>query len=398
MALSAALCSAVLTAGCTSGAGATPHGADRRPARQVNWATVTSVAAGGGMRALIAAAKREGRLNVIGLSPLSANYAAIIRDFHARYGITVHDADPHGASKDELSAVSGLHSPRAPDVLDLSTQYAIKASRLGLLARYRVAEWDDIPATEKAADGTWYASYGGYMAIGYDARTVKVPPTSFSDLLKPVYKHQVALIGDPASSGAALSAVYAAALASGGSLGNIEPGISYFARLRKEGNFVTAPASLATVRDGHTPIVISWDYLLAARIAGKVPGFRIVIPADATYAAYRDQAIPREAPDPAAARLWEEFLYSAAGQNLWLAAKVRPAELPTMLAEGTAGAGAHALPPVPPAPPRFPSPAELGKAMALVARQWAAKVVRNYAAKVGRHRAKGTRRRAKGAR
>jgi putative spermidine/putrescine transport system substrate-binding protein len=375
IAVAGVLCGAVLAAGCTAGS----HGAGGRASkadRDVGWATVSSVTAGGGMRALIAAARKEGRLNVIALPPRWANYAAIIKAFRARYGIAVHDADPDGVSKDELAAVQKQRSsPSAPDVLDLSTPAAIKASRLGLLASYKVAEWYDIPVTEKAVDGTWYAGYGGYLAIGYDSRKVKVAPASFSDLRKPIYKHEVSLSGDPATSGAALAAVYAASLASGGSLGNIGPGVAYFARLRKDGNFVTAPASLARIRDGHAPIVVGWDYVLAS-IARHVPGFRIVIPADATYASYHDQAISKDAPDPAAARLWEEFLYSAAGQNLWLAARIRPAELPTMLAEGTAGAGAHALPPVPAAPPRFPTPAELAKAAALVARQWAAKVIR----------------------
>jgi putative spermidine/putrescine transport system substrate-binding protein len=41
-----------------------------------------------------------------------------------------------------------------------------------------------------------------------------------------------------------------------------------------------------------------------------------MIPTDASYAAYYAQAINRQAPDPAAARLWEEFLYSSQGQNL----------------------------------------------------------------------------------
>ncbi len=375
IAVTGVLCGAVLAAGCTAGSHAAsgPTGKADQP---VDWATVSSVAAGGGMRALVAAAKREGRLNVIALPPRWANDAAIIKAFRARYGIAVHDADPDGVSKDELAAVRKQRgSPSAPDVLNLSTPYAIKASQLGLLAPYQVAEWYDIPVTEKAVDGTWYAGYGGYLAIGYDSRKVKVAPTSFSDLRKPVYKHEVALSGDPATSGAALAAVYAASLASGGSLGDIGPGIAYFAKLRKDGNFVTAPASLATIRDGHTPIVIGWDYLLAS-IARQVPGFRILIPADATYASYRDQAISKAAPDPAAARLWEEFLYSTTGQNLWLAARIRPAELPTMLAEGTARTGAHALPPVPAAPPRFPTPAELAKAAALVARQWAARVIR----------------------
>ena len=42
--------------------------------------------------------------------------------------------------------------------------------------------------------------------------------------------------------------------------------------------------------------------------------FTITIPTDAAYAAYYDQAISKYAPHPAAARLWEEYLYSVTRQ------------------------------------------------------------------------------------
>ena len=44
------------------------------------------------------------------------------------------------------------------------------------------------------------------------------------------------------------------------------------------------------------------------------------------YAGYYDQAISATAPDPAAARLWEEYLYSTEGQNLFLEGSTRPIE------------------------------------------------------------------------
>jgi len=59
------------------------------------------------------------------------------------------------------------------------------------------------------------------VSIGYNSKVVKVPPTSFKDLLKPIYKNQVALNGNPTQAGAAFAAVYAAALANGGSFSNI---------------------------------------------------------------------------------------------------------------------------------------------------------------------------------
>ncbi len=91
------------------------------------------------------------------------------------------------------------------------------------------------------------------MAIGYNSKVVKDPPTSFKDLLKPDYKNQVALNGNPTQAGAAFAAVYAAALANGGSFNNIAPGITYFQKLSAEGNFVPVTGAESTVESGQTP-------------------------------------------------------------------------------------------------------------------------------------------------
>jgi len=87
----------------------------------------------------------------------------------------------------------------------------------------------------------------------------------------------------------------------------------------------------ATAAAGTTPILIWWDYLQNG-VASSVPGWKSVIPSDGTIAAYYTQAITKDAPDPAAARLWEEFLYSSLGQNLFLQGYARPIELPGMIA------------------------------------------------------------------
>lgn len=47
------------------------------------------------------------------------------------------------------------------------------------------------------------------------------------------------------------------------------------------------------------------------------------------------QAVSRTAPHPAAARLWEEFLFSDAGQNVYLEGGGRPARTQAMTAAGT---------------------------------------------------------------
>jgi len=324
------------------------------------------------MNALIAAAKKEGQLNVITLPANWANYGNIMKDFSAKYGIHITDANPDGSSQDELNAINQLKGQsRAPDVVDIGTAFAIKGDQEGDFAPYQVATWGNIPSDAKSSDSTYYASYGGYVAIGYNPAKVKTAPTSFASLENPVYKNQVALNGNPTQANAAFVAVYAAAIANGGSLSNIEPGITYFKKLHQIGNFVPVTGSAATVESGQTPILIWWDYLLASEVQPSVPGFKVVIPSDAAYASYYDQAISKYAPDPAAARLWEEYLYSATGQNLWLQGFARPIELPILVANGTVDQTAYkALPPAPSGAVTFPSQAEQAAAQTVVSQQW----------------------------
>src|SRR4051812_19246472 len=91
--------SLLLTVGCSSsssGSGSTSG----NPGSGTNWATASSAAAGGGMNALVAAAKKEGTLNVITLPSNWANYGTIMKDFTAKYGIKINDANPDGSSQD----------------------------------------------------------------------------------------------------------------------------------------------------------------------------------------------------------------------------------------------------------------------------------------------------------
>src|SRR3984893_5383808 len=269
----------LLTAACSSSSSSSSSGST---SSGTNWANATSAEAGGGMNALIAEAKKEGQLNVITLPSNWANYGTIMKDFTAKYGIKITDANPDGSSQDELNAVNQLKGQsRAPDVLDVGTAFGVKGQQQGILAPYEVATWANIPADAKASDGTWFADYGGYVAIGYNSAKVKTPPTSFADLLKPIYKNQVAINGNPTQASAAFSAVYASSLAHGGSLATIEPGIQYFEKLHSVGNFVPVTAGPTTVQSGQTPIVIWWDYLLASEISTVGSPFKIGIPTEA---------------------------------------------------------------------------------------------------------------------
>jgi putative spermidine/putrescine transport system substrate-binding protein len=341
--------------------------------KSVNWSTVKSATAGGGMKALVAAAKKEGHVNVITI-PLSgwANYGAIMKDFTKKYGIKINDQNPNGSSAQEITAIETQKGRAdAPDVVDVGTNYATSNEKLW--APYKVATWANIPTSAKDASGRWFDDYGGYVAIGCDTTIVKTCPTSFAQLSNPQYKNEVAINNDPTSASAAFYAVWAASIANGGSFSNITPGINFFATLNKDGNFVPGGTE-ATAVAGTTPILVWWDYLQQG-VAASVPGWKSVIPSDGTIAAYYTQAINKNAPDPAAARLWEEYLYSATGQNLFLQGYARPIELAAMTANGTVNKKAlAALPPAPAGKLTLPTEAQVTAAGATVDSNWASAV------------------------
>jgi putative spermidine/putrescine transport system substrate-binding protein len=331
-------------------------------------ATATSAADLGGMDALVKAAKKEGKLNVIALPPDWANYGNIIKTFGDKYGIQVTSQQPDAGSQDEIDAAKRTKgTDRAPDVFDLGQ--AVALANTSMYAKYKVANFNDIGAQFKDPKGAWVNDYGGYMAIGYDS--AKVPaPKSIDDLLGPAYKGKVALNGDPTTSGAGFSGVLMAAVAKGGSADNIKPGVDFFGQVKKAGNLVPVDPTSATIKSGQTPVVIDWDYLNGAATA-KLPSWKVVVPEGAVIAGFYYQAVNKDAPHPAAARLWQEFLYSDEGQNLWLKGGARPVRFEAMQKAGTLDAAAAAALPKVSGTPVVPTQADATSGKAYLATAWA---------------------------
>ncbi|MFE2071202.1 ABC transporter substrate-binding protein [Streptomyces sp. NPDC059467] len=365
---------AAVAALALSGCGAAPDNASSTTSGGKSAATATSAADLGGMDKLVAAAKKEGTLHIIAVPRDWANYGAIIDGFKKKYGIKIEDESPDGSSQDEINAVTSRKGQdRAPDVLDLGSSFALSAAQQGLLAPYKVTSYDDIPEGQKDPKAQWYNDYGGYISIGCDAKRVKTCPTTFADLLKPQYKGQVALNGNPTKSGSAFGGVYAAALASKGSFDDIQPGLDFFAKLKKNGNYTPVESTPATVEKGETPISIDWDYLNAGyadEFKSKGVDWKVSIPSDGQYAQYYSQAINKDAPHPAAARLWQEYLYSAEGQNLWLKGYARPVLMSALEKAGTLDKSAAAKLPAVTGTPAFPTEAQQDKAKTVIAQGW----------------------------
>ncbi|WP_122816592.1 ABC transporter substrate-binding protein [Nocardioides pantholopis] len=331
-------------------------------------ATATSVEDFGDLDGLVEAAQEEGELNVIALPPDWANYGEVIKTFSEKYDIKVNSAQPDAASQDEINAAEQLKgTDRAPDVFDLGQSVAL--ANTDKFAEYQVETWDTIPEEFKDADGAWVNDYGGYMSVGYDAS--KVPAiSSLDDLLAPEFKGKVALNGDPTQAGAAFSGVVMASVANGGSADDIAPGVEFFAKLKKAGNFIPVDPTPATIASGQTPVVIDWDYLNAAE-SEKLDDWEVYVPEEAPIAGYYFQAINADAPHPAAARLWQEFLYSDEGQNLWLAGGARPVRAEEMAEAGTIDEELYAALPAVTGKPVIPTNEQTESMAAYLSKNWA---------------------------
>ena len=280
---------------------------------------------------LVAAAKKEGQLTVIGLPHDWCGYAAILDGFKAKYGITINELNPDAGSGDEIEAIKvnkGNSGPQAPDVIDVGLSFGPASKEQKLVQPYKVSTWDTIPASAKDAEGYWYGGYYGVLAFEVNKDIIKTSPTDWADLLKPEFKNSVALAGDPRTASQAIQGVYAAGLsAAGGDAAKAAAaGLKFFSDLNKAGNFVPTIGKAAPLAQGATPIIVRWDYnALADRDTLKGnPAVDIVVPKTGIVAGIYVQAVSAYAPHPNAGKLWLEYVYSDEGQLGWLKGYCHP--------------------------------------------------------------------------
>ncbi|WP_421726729.1 ABC transporter substrate-binding protein [Bauldia sp.] len=327
---------------------------------------------------LIQAAKEEGKLNVIALPHDWCGYGDLIERFEKRYGIEVNETAPDASSAEQLDAIRASAEdagPDAPDVVDIGLSFADVARDEDLLQPYKVGPWDTIPEAVKDPDGYWYGDYYGVIAFEINADKIEQPPEDWEDLLDDAYRGAVALAGDPRSSAQAALSVYAAGLATGGEPGAAagEAGLAFFADLNAAGNFVPTAGNAATLTEGETPIVIRWDYAgLADRDTTEEPAITVVVPKNGVVARPFVQAISAHAPNPNAAKLWMEYLYSNEGQLGWLKGNCHPIRFDDLVAFDMISAEVAAR--LPPADAYanvvFPSLEDQAAANAVIAEQW----------------------------
>jgi putative spermidine/putrescine transport system substrate-binding protein len=332
------------------------------------------------MQTLTSNAKKEGQLQAIGIPPEWADYKDILAGYTKNYGLTIaYQAEAEFSSAQELEVFKNSVKHPHGDIGDVGLKFGPQAVQQGLVTPYIHSHWDDIAAELKDPKGNWCTEYYGAQAFVINTDLVKQPPATFQDLLNPAYKNMVGIDGDPRQASDAFLAVYSAAIANGGSLDNIQPGIDFFAKLKKNGNFTAARSSVANIGKGEVAIAIMWDYLglgFRDQLAGK-PNLKVVIPSDGSLIGPYVSIVNKTAPHPYAARLWIEYIFSDEGQLFYLTGYAHPARYQALVSAGKVPADLAAkLPPAEQyANVKSPSPDQLNTASGVITQNWGTQVL-----------------------
>lgn len=265
-------------------------------------------------------AKEEGTVQLIAVPEDWANYGSQFSTFTEKYGIAAPVATPNASSADELTAVKNLKGQKTqPDVIDIGYSFTGKAESEGLITPYKPSNFEAIPDNLKDPDGMWVGAYYGVVQVGTNTSIVEAPKT-WDDLLDPKYKGKIALPGDPRKGASSIAAVFAAALANGGSVDNIQPGIDFFEKLAKSGNLVSITSPASALSTGQAAVVFDWNYnFLGMEKELEKSGITLETTTfeDGVFGNYYAQPVVADSPHPNSARLWVDWLTSDEGSELF---------------------------------------------------------------------------------
>ena len=330
------------------------------------------------MAELIEKAKAEGQLHPYGMPGDWANWKGCFDAMAKSYG-TKSTYEPEGglSSAEEVQKFLAEVNNPVGDIADVGILFGPEAKAKGATAAYKVSRWDEIPTELKDAEGHWASNYGGVLSFVVNPEKAGSVPKSWKELLSGKFDNMVAINGDPRQSNSALLAVITAAYANGGSIDDIGKGVDLFAELKKKGSFTPAKGDTAGMQSGEVGIAIKPDFLGLTdrdKFAGN-PKLEVIIPSDGAVATKYAQIINRVAPHPYTARLFQEYIFSDAGQLEMLKGYVRPTfidklKIPADLKSKLPNPAAYKN-----VTPAIVDTAKLDAAKKVVTEQWGAKVL-----------------------
>jgi iron(III) transport system substrate-binding protein len=261
--------------------------------------------------ALVAAAKKEGK--VVWYTSVDVKVAeAVAQAFRAEYpGIEV-EVERSGSER-VLQRInqeyqSNIHNVDIVNSSDASHFLYWKQQKW--LAQHTPPDVQKFPAQYRDPEG-YYATWRATLSvIGYNTNLVdaKDAPTSYADLLDPKWKGKLCK-SHPGYSGTSLTGTYAIVKALGW---------DYLEKLSKQGvqQLQSTTATPKSIASGERAAMVDGnEYNMFIEIDNKSP-VKIVYAKEGTPFVTSPSAIFAQAPHPSAARLFENFIFTAKVQQL----------------------------------------------------------------------------------
>jgi len=264
---------------------------------------------------LIAGAKKEGRIESVGMPDDWADWASSWKTITTRYGIEHFDTDM--SSAEEIQIFKAEADSPTKDIGDVGHAYGKVAIDEGVVQGYKPSTWDSIPDWAKDPEGRWILSYTGTMAWAVNTTLTggKVPKT-WKELKEGTYKVSVGNVVGGASSQAM---VIGAALAYGGGLDNVRPGIEFFKDLARQGR-ITGAYGREPLGRGEIEVCANYyDYSCLGwreefNAQGTSVHIEVTIPQDGAITTGYCLIFNKTSPHPHATALTIEYLLSDEGQ------------------------------------------------------------------------------------
>lgn len=236
-----------------------------------------------------------------------------------------------------LSALIAEKNNPVADIAYFGVTFAILAKEAGVLAPYKPAKWDEIPAGLKDPEGYWFTIHSGTVGlfVNKDALKGKPVPQSWTDLLKPIYKGMVGYL-DPTSAAVGYTASNAINIALGGTLDNFTPVIEFYKKLKENKPIVPKQTSYARVLSGEIPILFDYDFNAYRGKYKDKANVEFVIPAEGTIMAPYVMGLVKNSPNPENGKKILDFLLTDKGQAIWANAFLRPVRPSAMSPEAAA--------------------------------------------------------------
>ena len=261
---------------------------------------------------LVAGAQAEGQVQSVGMPDDWANWKDSWESVTRIYGLSHGDMDM--TSAEELALFAAEADDPTKDVGDIGLSMTPEAKKQGVTGTFKASSWDSFPDWAKDPDGLWVMTYTGSLAfIANTEATGGACPKSWAEVKS---ADCMVSVGNVIAGAASQVAVLSCAIANGGSLDNVQPGIDYFKELAAAGRLDTGDTTSARMASGEMVLCVgNYDYSVLAwrdNIVAENPAMQldITIPSDGSVTNGYAQIINKYAAHPNADGLAIEYMCS----------------------------------------------------------------------------------------